>query len=250
VKFVTIPFEAVVTEILAKVDNGHMGVVLKRMMMRAASRVADNLKLPALATGEAVAQVASQTISNLAIIDRAAEHMVLRPLAAMDKQDIIAIARRIGTETFAANMPEYCGVISVNPLTHGERSKTEAAEQAFDFAVLEDALQRSTYQRIDNVLEEIGSGLEDVLLLTTPALTDEIVDIRHPDEAADAPLELANNPVRHIPFYELESRLADLDTSGRQRYLLYCQKGTMSKIHAHHLNQQFKGLFGVFAESS
>ncbi len=250
VKFVTIPFEAVVTEILAKVDNGHMGVVLKRMMMRAASRVADNLKLPALATGEAVAQVASQTISNLAIIDRAAEHMVLRPLAAMDKQDIIAIARRIGTETFAANMPEYCGVISVNPLTHGERSKTEAAEQAFDFAVLEDALQRSTYQRIDNVLEEIGSGLEDVMLLTTPALTDEIIDIRHPAEAADAPLELANNPVRLIPFYELESRLADLDTSGKQRYLLYCQKGTMSKIHAHHLNQQHQGLFGVFAEGS
>ncbi|MDO6750202.1 hypothetical protein Q4563_23385, partial [Gilvimarinus sp. 1_MG-2023] len=76
-----------------------------------------------------------------------------------------------------------------------------------------------SYQRIDRVLEETGSGLEDIALLTTPALSDEIIDIRHPDEAADAPLELANNPVRHIPFYELESRLRELDTSGQQRYL-------------------------------
>ncbi|MEK9712952.1 MAG: tRNA uracil 4-sulfurtransferase ThiI [Thalassolituus sp.] len=246
VKFVTVPFEEVVTEILKNVETSQMGVVLKRMMMRAASQVANNLHLPALVTGEAVAQVASQTITNLAVIDRVAEHMVLRPLAAMDKQDIINLARRIGTESFAASMPEYCGVISVNPTTVGDRKRVEEAEESFDMAVLEDALKRAHTQRIDEVLADAESGLEDVAIVETPTLTDVIVDIRHPGEVADNPLTLANNSVLAIPFYELESRISDFDAT--KRYLLYCQKGTMSRIHAHHLNLEGDVRYGVFVE--
>ncbi|MEE3160106.1 MAG: tRNA uracil 4-sulfurtransferase ThiI [Pseudomonadota bacterium] len=246
VKFVTVPFEEVVTEILTKIETSQMGVVLKRMMFRAASRVADDLRLPALVTGEAVAQVASQTITNLAVIDRVTDHMVLRPLAAMDKQEIINTARRIGTEAFAANMPEYCGVISVNPTTMGDRKRVEETELDFDMAVLEDALSRSVTQRIDEVITEAESGLEDVPIVETPKLNDVIVDIRHPAESADNPLELTNNRVLEIPFYELESRRAEFDET--HRYLLYCQKGTMSRIHAHHLNIDSKIAFGIFNE--
>lgn len=249
VKFVTVPFDKVVTEILTNVDTSQMGVVLKRMMLRAASRVAENLNIPALVTGEAVAQVASQTITNLAVIDEVADRMVLRPLAAMDKQDIIDTARRIGTETFAATMPEYCGVISVNPTTVGDRAKVEVAEAKFDMAVLEQALADATYQRIDDVLNGEASGLESVEIVTTPALTDIIVDIRHPSEAADAPLTLTNNPVLTVPFFDLDNKVKDLVTRHEgARILLYCQKGTMSKIHAHHLNSEGRGLFGVFME--
>ena len=190
--------------------------------------------------------MASQTITNLAVIDRVSDRMVLRPLATMDKQDIINMARRIGTESFAATMPEYCGVISVNPTTVGDRQKVEAAEEAFDMAVLEEALSRSRTQRIDEVIEEAESGLEDVPVVTTPLLTDTVIDIRHPAEAADNPLHLTNNPVLTIPFYELDTRLKELPQQGR--CLLYCQKGTMSRIHAHHLNSEGKGSFGVFAE--
>ncbi len=247
VKFITIPFEEVVAEILTKVDTGQMGVVLKRMMLRAASRAAGRMNLPALVTGEAVAQVASQTITNLAVIDRVSDHMVLRPLATMDKQDIIAISRRIGTEAFAASMPEYCGVISVNPTTVGDIAKVEAAEEKFDMAVFEDALSRSSYQRIDEVLDNMDSGLESVSLVTIPAVDDVIIDIRHPDEAEAAPLLLPNNHVLAIPFYELESRLSSLTPD--KRYLLYCQKGTMSKIHAHHLMLEEKGNFAVLLDA-
>ena len=246
VKFVTVPFEEVVTEILTKVETSQMGVVLKRMMFRAASRVADDLRLPALVTGEAVAQVASQTITNLAVIDRVTDHMVLRPLAAMDKQEIINTARRIGTEAFAANMPEYCGVISVNPTTMGDRKRVEETELNFDMAVLEDALSRSVTQRIDDVITEAESGLEDVSIVETPKLNDIIVDIRHPAESADNPLQLTNNRVLEIPFYELESRRTEFNNE--HRYLLYCQKGTMSRIHAHHLNIDSTISFGIFNE--
>ncbi|MFP3562063.1 hypothetical protein SB861_67420, partial [Paraburkholderia sp. SIMBA_049] len=59
VLFVSVPFEEVLGEILGKVDNSHMGVVLKRMMLRAASRIADRLDIEALVTGEAISQVSS-----------------------------------------------------------------------------------------------------------------------------------------------------------------------------------------------
>lgn len=250
VKFVTVPFEAVVTEILQHVDTSQMGVVLKRMMLRAACRVADSMNIPVLVTGEAVAQVASQTITNLAVIDQVADRMVLRPLAAMDKQDIIDIARRIGTESFAASMPEYCGVISVNPTTVGDRRKVEDAEAKFNMEVLEAAIASARIERIDEVLSGSESGLDNVQIISTPSVNDVIVDIRHPAEAADAPLVLTNNPVLAVPFFDLEQRIDGIvaEHAGR-RILLYCQKGTMSKIHAHHLNDAKRGDFAVFMES-
>ena len=88
-------------EILTNVDNSQMGVVLKRMMLRAATAVAKEMDIQALVTGEAIAQVSSQTLHNLAVIDSVTDMLVLRPLIAMDKQDIINIAARIGTEEFA-----------------------------------------------------------------------------------------------------------------------------------------------------
>lgn len=241
VKFVTVPFEGVVAEILKNVDSAQMGVVLKRMMLRTACKIAENNHIPALITGEAVAQVASQTITNLNVIDEVADRMVLRPLAAMDKQDIINIARRIGTETFAAKMPEYCGVISVNPTVVGNKEKVLSAESKFDFAVLEDAIYNTKYERIDDVLKGQDSGLENLELITTPAASDVVVDIRHPAESAESPYVLPSNQVITIPFYELEQKIKGvLQAHPQNRILLYCHKGTMSKIHAHHLNQQFE----------
>ncbi|HIQ53457.1 MAG TPA: tRNA 4-thiouridine(8) synthase ThiI, partial [Pseudomonas pachastrellae] len=79
-RFVSVPFEGVVAEILQNVENSQMGVVLKRMMLRAADRVAYRLGIDALVTGEAIAQVASQTLPNLSVIDQVAERFVVRPL--------------------------------------------------------------------------------------------------------------------------------------------------------------------------
>ena len=64
VKFITVDFEPVVAEILENVENSQMGVVLKRMMMRAGSAVAEKLNIQALVTGESIGQVSSQTLAN------------------------------------------------------------------------------------------------------------------------------------------------------------------------------------------
>jgi thiamine biosynthesis protein ThiI len=68
-----VPFEDVVAEILKNVDNSQMGVILKRIMLRAASEVAAQLEVPALVTGEATAQVSSQTRQNLSVIDQVSD---------------------------------------------------------------------------------------------------------------------------------------------------------------------------------
>ncbi len=231
VLFISVPFEEVIAELLTRVQDSQMGVILKRMMLRVADRIADSLDIDALVTGECVAQVSSQTVRNLAVIDQVIERVVFRPLIAADKGDIINMAAAIGTEEFAANMPEYCGVISVNPTTRAKLPKVQAEEENFDMAILDRAIESATHTRIDRLAEE-DLARTDVEVLSVPLAESTIVDIRHPDEEDRAPLKL-NNPVIKIPFYELHTRAGEL--AGDTTYMLYCGKGVMSKLHASHL---------------
>lgn len=232
VLFISVPFEEVVGEILDKVDNSHMGVVLKRMMLRAASRLAEELHIDALVTGEAISQVSSQTLPNLSVIDAVTDTLVLRPLIAAHKQDIIDTATAIGTAEFAKNMPEYCGVISVNPTTRAKRGRVEHEEKHFDMAILERALERVRKVTIDKVIDELGQDIQ--VEEVGEALSGQIVlDIRHPDAAEDAPLVLPGIEVQALPFYAINNRFKELDAN--RQYLLYCDKGVMSRLHAHHL---------------
>ncbi|MCO7513281.1 tRNA 4-thiouridine(8) synthase ThiI [Pseudomonas guariconensis] len=232
VLFISVPFEEVVGEILGKVDNSYMGVTLKRMMLRAAAKVAERLEIDALVTGEAISQVSSQTLPNLAVIDQATDKLVLRPLLASHKQDIIDTAYQIGTAEFAKHMPEYCGVISVNPTTCAKPHRVAHEENQFDMAVLERALERARFISIDHVIDELGQDIE--VEEVSEALPGQIIlDIRHPDAQEDEPLVLEGIEVQALPFYALNSRFKHLDAN--RQYLLYCDKGVMSRLHAHHL---------------
>lgn len=242
VKFVTVPFEGVVREILQNVDNSYMGVVLKRMMLRAASSVAAQLEIQALVTGEAVAQVSSQTLPNLAAIDAVTDTLVLRPLIVMDKGDIIDISRAIGTEDFAASMPEYCGVISVKPTTRARMERVLEAEAKFDFAVLDQAIADKRIQFIQDVVNDLGDTVT-VEQVSDPANA-VVIDIRHPNEEELRPLRLDNVAVQKIPFYSLNTEFPKLEP-GRQ-YLLYCDKGVMSQLHAEHLKEAGHDNVGVY----
>lgn len=247
VKFVTVPFEGVVSEILEKVENSQMGVILKRMMLRAATKVAKELNLEALVTGESVAQVSSQTLRNLTVIDAVTDTLVLRPLISMDKPDIIDISRKIGVYDFAATMPEYCGVISVKPTTRAKFEKIEHEETRFDFSVLENAIENKRIERIQNVLAS-SQGVTDIDLIQVPASSDVILDIRHPQETENAPLHLTNNSVIEMPFYQLLSKMDELPKD--KALLLYCAKGTMSQLHAEQLKQNGFDKVKVFKPSA
>ena len=244
VKFITVPFEEVVSEILTRVDNAHMGVILKRMMLRAAARVAQEFDMQALVTGESVAQVSSQTLVNLGVIDEVTEMLTIRPLAMMDKGQIIDISRSIGTESFAAAMPEYCGVISVKPTTRARRDRVLSEEARFDMAVLDRAVAG---RREENINALVLGGEDEVAAVEIHAVPQPdavIIDIRHPDEIRSRGLSVGSAKVMEIPFFDLDKSLSTLDPD--QQYLLYCDRGVMSRLHAEILREKGIQNVGVY----
>lgn len=235
VKFISIPFDEVVGEILQSVHHSHMGVILKRMMMRVGEKVADRMKVDALVTGESIAQVSSQTLPNLAVIDAATEKLVVRPLITMDKQDIIDITREIGAYDFAKNIPEYCGVISDKPTTCAKKDRVLEEEADFDFDVLERALENRQVINIDEIVEDVNVHAT-VEALTKVEEHQVIVDIRAPHEQEKKPLNIPGSEILLVPFFSLSAEAEGF--SEEKEYLLYCEKGVMSQMHAHQLRER------------
>lgn len=233
VKFFSIDFEPVVAEILENVENSHMGVVLKRMMVRAATKIAKRGKIQALVTGESLGQVSSQTLTNLNVINQVTDTLILRPLAAYDKQDIIDIARSIGTEEFSKTIPEYCGVISKKPTVKALLSKVEEEEGNFNFDILDKVVSDTRVYDIRDIGKESEEEIHAVDLVENISDNAIVLDIRSPDETDEKPLELDGVEVKHIPFYKLATQFGDLDMT--KDYLLYCDHGVMSKLQALYL---------------
>ena len=230
VKFFAVPFEDVVGEILQKIDHHLMGVVLKRMMMRAAAKIAEREGIKALVTGESVGQVSSQTITNLSVIDRVTPVLILRPLITMDKQDIIDKCREIGTEELAAAMPEYCGVISQKPTIHADLGRIEEEEKKFDFSILDKAVEDSRWTDIKEIGEAPKGAEPEVEYVTAAGEGEVVLDVRAPDEAEENPLKLEGAEIKELPFYKIATEFGNLDQS--KTYLLYCRNGVMSRLQA------------------
>jgi thiamine biosynthesis protein ThiI len=230
VKFISVPFDDVLTEIFASTHESYMGVTLKRLMLLAAEKVANEMEIDALLTGESVAQVSSQTLRNLALIDQATTKLVLRPLATMNKPEIIDIANSIGTRHFAESMPEYCGVISKNPITHGSYKRMKREAKRFDYNVLNKAIKDAQYINVDEILTDVTTNTE---IEVVSKLDDNmvVIDIRPEDECINT-----NCQSIKIPFHKLKTEFKKLPKD--KEYLLYCEKGIMSRLHAQYLHDE------------
>ncbi|WP_076412668.1 tRNA uracil 4-sulfurtransferase ThiI [Shewanella sp. UCD-KL12] len=236
VKFVSVPFDPVVTEILERIDNGQMGVILKRMMMRAAAKVARKMGIQALVTGEAMGQVSSQTLTNLNVIDRCTDQLILRPLIAMDKQDIINISREIGTEDFAKSIPEYCGVISQKPTVKAVLSKVESEEEKFSEDLIDRVIEAAEVIDIREIAKSVDKQIASTETVDVIDSNEVIIDVRSPEEEERDPLSVDGVEVKTIPFFKLATQFADLAKD--KTYLLYCDRGVMSKLQALYLQEQ------------
>jgi len=228
VRFISVPFDDVLTEIFRSTPPTYMGVVLKRLMLMASEKVADELEIDALLTGESVAQVSSQTLRNLALIDEVSNKLILRPLSTMNKPEIISIANDIGTRQFAESMPEYCGVISQNPIIHGSFKRMEKIAKKFDYEVLNKAVEDSKHIYVHDIIEDVNN-LQAVEVVQDLKTTDYVViDIREDKECIKTSCESMK-----IPFHKLKSEFPKLPKD--REYLLYCEKGIMSQLHAQYL---------------
>jgi thiamine biosynthesis protein ThiI len=115
------------------------------MMLRIAEQVARREKCKALITGESLAQVASQTLDNIAVIQEAAELPILRPLVGMDKQEIIDQARRIGTYQISSIPDQDCCQLFV-PKHPATRARLGDVQQDENNIEIEELLRLGTTQ--------------------------------------------------------------------------------------------------------
>ncbi len=147
-----LPFTAIQTAIRDTAPEPYRTVLYRRMMQRLASRVARRAGAQVLVTGESLGQVASQTMENLACIEAASELPVLRPLVCFDKDETIAIARRIGTfDVSTLPEPDCCTVFQPSrPVIRGRIDECEAAERELDLeGLVEEALEGIESHHVD-----------------------------------------------------------------------------------------------------
>jgi thiamine biosynthesis protein ThiI len=139
-KLHAIDFEAVSADLRAGGEARYWQVILKRLMLRAAEAVAREVRAEAIVTGDAVGQVSSQTLTNLAVISDATRMPILRPLVGFNKDEIIAVADRIGTGPLSATVDEYCAMVPKKPATAATREGVERVEERLDDSLLERAI--------------------------------------------------------------------------------------------------------------
>lgn len=133
-----VPFAPVQQAVVASAPAPLRVVLYRRFMVRIAEALAARHRAKALVTGESLGQVASQTLDNMAVIDEAARGPVLRPLVGMDKEEITAEARRIGTfETSTLPDQDCCQLyVPRSPATAATLEEVRQAEAALDVASL------------------------------------------------------------------------------------------------------------------
>jgi thiamine biosynthesis protein ThiI len=118
----------------------YLVLLYRRAMIRIAEQLARRAKIAALATGESLGQVASQTLTNLATVEDAAGLSVLRPLLGFDKAETIEIARLIGSYETSIRAHDDCCTLFVprHPETKGSAGRARKFEEQVDWQPLVD----------------------------------------------------------------------------------------------------------------
>jgi len=148
-----VPFTDVQLEINEKCPQDDLTIIMRRVMMTITERIAEKVGALALVTGESVGQVASQTIHSLYVTNSVVKMPVFRPLIGMDKNEVIEIARKIGTfETSILPYEDCCTVfVAKHPNTRPKIEKILLSEQEANLEELIDkALENTEVIVIEN----------------------------------------------------------------------------------------------------
>jgi len=219
-RFHAVDFEGVSADLQEKVTTRYWQVVLKRLMLRAAEQVGVERNARALVTGEAIGQVSSQTLGNLAVISQATTLPILRPLVGYNKDEILDVARAIGTFEASKVVGEYCALVPSKPATNASLDAILAQEPRLDAALLERAVaQRSIFdlraldlEALDDPSLQVGQIDDDVT----------VIDLR-----SQAAYRAWHYPdALRLDFADAMRAFPSFDRG--QRYVLYCEFGLKS----------------------
>ncbi len=128
-KFFAIRFGKAQEQVVKHTEHRYYYIITKRLMLKAAERIALKEGCEYLATGENLAQVGSQTLRNMSIIDQATEMEILRPVLTFDKQEIVNLAKIFDTYALSSG-PEMCSLLGPkHPATHAKQEVIEQEEE-------------------------------------------------------------------------------------------------------------------------
>jgi tRNA uracil 4-sulfurtransferase len=224
-----IDFGPVLDALRAGSQPKYWQLVLKRLMYRAAARVAGEIGAGATVTGEALGQVSSQTLANLAAIDDASDVVVFRPLLGFDKSEIVDRARIVGTFEISARVKEYCAIAPGNPVTHASREAAASEEAGVDLEVLNRAVAG---RRVIDLRELNSADLVDSYLYTDRLPEDPVVlDVRAVGEGDDWEYPGA----LRADYWEMAKRIGKMDPE--RTYVIYCDAGLQAVLLAEQMQR-------------
>ena len=150
-----VPFTHIQEEIRDRCPEEYFTIIMRRFMMRIAARIAEYNGCGALVTGENLGQVASQTRSAMAVTEAVSPLPVLRPLVGFDKEEIVRLARKIGTfETSILPYEDCCTVFTPrHPKLRPTAAEAEECEKALDV----EGLVEEAFNGIERIRLEVGT---------------------------------------------------------------------------------------------
>ncbi len=121
-KLFLIPFGEIQKRIIVSTDPAYRVILYRRLMVRITEELARQYRAKAIVTGESCGQVSSQTLDNMAVIDQASNMPILRPLVGFNKEEIVKVARSIGTFPISILPDQDCCSLFVprHPETHAD----------------------------------------------------------------------------------------------------------------------------------
>jgi tRNA uracil 4-sulfurtransferase len=145
IKTMIVPHGQNLKEYIEFCNRRYTCVFCKRMMLRVAEKIAEKNNIKGIITGDNLGQVASQTLKNIYAIDSATKIPVLRPLIGFDKEEIIDIAKEIGTFELSINKPSKCTAVPNKPATEAKLEKVLNEEEKIDIEKLVDFSVGNSY---------------------------------------------------------------------------------------------------------
>ena len=224
----SIDFEPVVAQLQARTERRLWQVLLKRLMLRAAEAVARLRGALAIITGEAVGQVSSQTLQNLTVISQATGCLLLRPLVGANKDEIIALAQRIGSFETSKLVGEYCDLVPRRPATAATLAAIEAEEAHLDADLIACAVEQRTVFDLRGLDLDRLAAPELVVDAIPPGAT--LLDLRPRDQ-----YQSWHHPdAFHLEFAQALRAYPSFDRA--HHYVLSCDLGLLSA----HLAQRMR----------
>lgn len=161
IKVHVVPFTNIQETIYRFCPEDYMITIMRRMMYRIAHKFAKMHKIPIIVNGESVGQVASQTITSMSVINEVTNMPIIRPVACLDKLEIIEIAKKIGTyETSILPFEDCCTIfVPKHPVINPKLEKCVLAESKFNFNKMID----ECIQNIETITNLEPNNYDDLL---------------------------------------------------------------------------------------